>query len=52
MSLGTQRRDFAEFYRRSEDDCLRAVLISVGDQDLAQELVAEASRGLVHHGEL
>jgi RNA polymerase sigma factor (sigma-70 family) len=40
--VGTQRLDFAEFYRRSRDDCLRAVLISVGDQDTAQELVAEA----------
>jgi RNA polymerase sigma-70 factor (ECF subfamily) len=40
--VGTQRLDFAEFYRESRDDCLRAVLISVGDQDAAQELVAEA----------
>src|SRR6266700_2383505 len=42
MSVGTQRLDFAEFYRKSKDDCLRTVLISVGDQDMAQELVAEA----------
>jgi RNA polymerase sigma-70 factor (ECF subfamily) len=42
MSVGTQRLDFAEFYRRSRDDCLRTVLISVGDQDTAQEVVAEA----------
>jgi RNA polymerase sigma-70 factor (ECF subfamily) len=42
MSVGTQRLDFAEFYRSSRDDCLRTVLISVGDQDTAQELVAEA----------
>ena len=42
MSAGTQRPDFAEFYRRSRDECLRAVVISVGDQDSAQELVAEA----------
>ncbi len=34
--------DFAEFYRRSRDECLRTVLISIGDQDTAQELVAEA----------
>jgi RNA polymerase sigma factor (sigma-70 family) len=34
--------DFAEFYRSSRDECLRTVLISVGDRDLAQELVAEA----------
>ena len=40
--MGTQRLDFAEFYRRSRDDCLRTVLISVGDQETAQELVAEA----------
>lgn len=40
--MGTQPPDFAEFYRSSRDDCLRAVLISVGDQDTAQELVAEA----------
>ena len=40
--MGTQRLGFAEFYRRSRDDCLRTVLISVGDQDTAQELAAEA----------
>ena len=40
--MGTQRLGFAEFYRESRDDCLRTVLISVGDQDTAQELVAEA----------
>jgi RNA polymerase sigma-70 factor (sigma-E family) len=34
--------DFAEFYRRSKDECLFAVLMSVGDQDIAQDLVAEA----------
>src|SRR5438105_4063425 len=42
MGMGPQKLDFAEFYRRSRDDCLRTVLISVGDQDHAQELVAEA----------
>ena len=40
--MGTQRLNFAEFYHRSRDDCLRTVLVSVGDQDTAQELVAEA----------
>src|ERR1700751_488838 len=40
--MGTQGLDFAEFYHRSRDSCLRTVLISVGDQDTAQELVAEA----------
>src|SRR5215468_10925640 len=42
MGVGTQRLDFAEFYRRSRDECLRTVLVSVGDQDAAQDLVAEA----------
>jgi RNA polymerase sigma factor (sigma-70 family) len=40
--VGSQRRDFAEFYRESSDDCLRAVLVSVGDRDTAQDLVDEA----------
>ena len=40
--MGSQRLDFAEFYRQSRDECLRSVLISIGDQDMAQELVAEA----------
>ena len=40
--MGTQQLDFAEFYRRSADDCLRAVLVSVGDQDKAKDLVDEA----------
>ena len=42
MGVGTQRLDFAEFYRRSVDDCLRTVLVSVGDRDTAQDLVDEA----------
>ena len=42
MSVGTQRLDFAEFYRKSKDECLFTVLVSVADQDTAQELVAEA----------
>lgn len=40
--MGSQRPDFAEFYRKSKDDCLFAVLVSVGDRDTAQDLVAEA----------
>jgi len=40
--VGTQRPDFAEFYRRSKDECLFTVLLSVGDKDTAQDLVAEA----------
>ena len=42
MGVGTQRLDFAEFYRKFKDECLVTVLVSVGDQDTAQELVAEA----------
>ena len=34
--------DFAEFYRGSKDECLLTVLVSVGDHDTAQDLVAEA----------
>lgn len=37
-----QRPDFAEFYREAKDECLFAVLVSVGDRDTAQDLVAEA----------
>jgi DNA-directed RNA polymerase specialized sigma24 family protein len=40
--VGTQREDFAAFYRQSKDECLMTVLVSVGDRDTAQELVAEA----------
>jgi RNA polymerase sigma factor (sigma-70 family) len=40
--VGTQHLDFAEFYQSFRDDCLRTVLVIVGDQDSAQELVAEA----------
>jgi len=36
------RLDFAEFYAAARDDCLRIVLVSVGDRDLADDLVAEA----------
>jgi RNA polymerase sigma-70 factor (sigma-E family) len=38
----TNRPDFAEFYRTSKDECLFTVLVSVGDRDTAQDLVAEA----------
>jgi RNA polymerase sigma-70 factor (sigma-E family) len=36
------RLDFAEFYVAARDDCLRIVLVNVGDRDLAEDLVAEA----------
>lgn len=37
-----QRREFSEFYAASKDDCLRIVLVSVGDRQLAEDLVSEA----------
>jgi RNA polymerase sigma factor (sigma-70 family) len=40
--VGNQQPDFTEFYQRSRDTCLRAVLVSVGGQDTAQDLVDEA----------
>jgi RNA polymerase sigma-70 factor (sigma-E family) len=40
--VGTRQPDFTQFYQRSRDECLRAVLVSVGDQDMAQDLVDEA----------
>jgi RNA polymerase sigma-70 factor (ECF subfamily) len=36
-----ERKDFADFYQRSRDDCLRAVLASADDRALAEDLVAE-----------
>jgi RNA polymerase sigma factor (sigma-70 family) len=38
----SRQPDFAEFYRAAKDECLFAVLVSVGDRDTAQDLVAEA----------
>jgi RNA polymerase sigma factor (sigma-70 family) len=38
----SRQPDFAEFYRAAKDECLLAVLVSVGDRDTAQDLVAEA----------
>lgn len=34
--------EFQDFYQASRDACLRAVLASVGDRPLAEDLVAEA----------
>jgi RNA polymerase sigma factor (sigma-70 family) len=42
MGVGSPELDFAEFYRSAADECLRAVLVSIGDQDTARELVDEA----------
>jgi RNA polymerase sigma-70 factor (sigma-E family) len=37
-----ERLEFTEFYAAAKDDCLRIVLVSVGDRQLAEDLVAEA----------
>ncbi|BCB92111.1 RNA polymerase sigma24 factor [Phytohabitans suffuscus] len=37
-----RQEDFAEFYAAYRDGCLRAVLATVGDRMLAEDLVAEA----------
>jgi RNA polymerase sigma factor (sigma-70 family) len=37
-----ERKDFADFYERTRDSCLRAVLAGTGDRSLAEDLVAEA----------
>jgi RNA polymerase sigma-70 factor (sigma-E family) len=37
-----RRQEFTEFYASAKDDCLRIVLVSVGDRQLAEDLVAEA----------
>jgi RNA polymerase sigma factor (sigma-70 family) len=34
--------EFAEFYAGAKDDCLRAVLATVGSRQLAEEIIAEA----------
>ncbi|GAA4596155.1 SigE family RNA polymerase sigma factor [Planotetraspora phitsanulokensis] len=41
---GVEQRgqEFTKFYTASKDDCLRIVLINVGDGQLAEDLVAEA----------
>jgi RNA polymerase sigma factor (sigma-70 family) len=37
-----EQLEFGEFYRSGQAACLRAVLASVGDRQLAEDLVAEA----------
>jgi RNA polymerase sigma-70 factor (sigma-E family) len=36
------QREFAEFYAAAWDDCLQIVMVSVGNRQLAEDLVAEA----------
>jgi DNA-directed RNA polymerase specialized sigma24 family protein len=38
----TRRQEFADFYTSARDDCLRIVVVSTGDGQLAEDLVAEA----------
>ena len=40
-SVDQASKEFAEFYESARDDCLRIVLLNVGDRLLAEELVAE-----------
>lgn len=40
--MNTDSAGFAEFYETARDDCLRAVFASVGDRQVAEDLVAEA----------
>jgi len=40
--VSQQPATFVEFYQASRDGCLRAVMVSTGDRQLAEELVAEA----------
>jgi DNA-directed RNA polymerase specialized sigma24 family protein len=42
VGVEQDRREFAEFYAAARDDCLKIVVISVGDRQLAEDLVAEA----------
>src|SRR5882762_5959761 len=41
-SRSVKQLDFKEFYEADRDVCLRAVLASVGDRQLAEDLVAES----------
>lgn len=42
MGVEQESKAFAEFYESARDDCLRIVLLNVGDRQLAEDLVAEA----------
>jgi RNA polymerase sigma-70 factor (sigma-E family) len=39
--VGSKQAEFTEFYEAARDDCLRIVLLNVGDLTLAEDLVAE-----------
>ena len=40
--MDQDQREFSEFYATAWDDCLRIVMVSAGDRQLAEDLVAEA----------
>lgn len=42
LVVGSPRQEFTDFYARCKDECLVTVLVTVGDRETAQELVAEA----------
>jgi RNA polymerase sigma factor (sigma-70 family) len=42
LSVDTDAAAFAEFYSSTSDDCLRVVLATVRDRQIAEDLVAEA----------
>ena len=42
MGVERKQAEFTEFYQSTRDDCLRIVLVAVGDQAAAEDLVAEA----------
>jgi DNA-directed RNA polymerase specialized sigma24 family protein len=37
-----KRHEFSDFYAAARDDCLQIVLVTVGDRQLTEDLVAEA----------
>lgn len=39
--VGSKQTEFTEFYEATRDECLRIVLLNVGDLTLAEDLVAE-----------
>jgi RNA polymerase sigma-70 factor (sigma-E family) len=42
LGVEQYQREFAEFYAAAWDDCLRIVVVSVGNRALGEDLVAEA----------
>jgi len=41
-SMTGKQLEFSSFYAAAKDDCLRSVLVTVADRELAEDLVAEA----------